>query len=114
MSASKMRAAAAAGDLESFAQGVPTPALAQQMYDAVRKGMGVKDEQPVEESDLVLDKGGLVEYLRDMIKDYVMKEDDVEKLSKLLKFMVGKEVKAHGNQRYRITAEDIVEAMKRG
>ena len=114
MSASKMRSAAAAGDLESFAQGVPTPALAQQMYDAVRKGMGVKDEQPVEESDLVLDKGGLVEYLRDMIKDYVMKEDDVEKLSKLLKFMVGKEVKAHGNQRYRITAEDIVEAMKRG
>ena len=77
------------------------------------KALGGSDA-PVEESDLVLDKGGLVEYLRDMIKDYVMKEDDVEKLSKLLKFMVGKEVKAHGNQRYRITAEDIVEAMKRG
>ena len=289
MSASKMRLAAAEGNLEAFSQGVPKPALAQKMYDAVRKGMGVKDEQPVEEwavpalkgakyafqiskwlwnnkwaitffmgawktidwigdainfskrfldhpvvktmskyglpaigiaialyggkklydelvqikdereleklltefkpdmseletleaeleamiadektneilgfatkspkrttikkkrppeedsvqdkikkrralaskigtdkafksdakleSDLVLDKGGLVEYLRDMIKDYVMKENDIEKLSKLLKFMVGKEVKAHGNQKYRITAEDIVEAMKRG
>ena len=52
MSASKMRAAAAAGDLESFAQGVPTPALAQKMYDAVRKGMGVKDVEPVEETQL--------------------------------------------------------------
>ena len=49
MSASKMRAAAAAGDLESFAQGVPTPALAQKLYDAVRTGMGVKDKEPVEE-----------------------------------------------------------------
>jgi len=214
MSASKMRLAAAEGNLEAFSQGVPKPALAQKMYDAVRKGMGVKDEVPAQEgirpekpsksseeliamgyapdsdkvqsareyedwvddqrakgkeideilgfatkspkrttikkkrppeedsvqdkikkrralaskigtdkafksdakleSDLVLDKGGLVEYLRDMIKDYVMKENDIEKLSKLLKFMVGKEVKAHGNQKYRITAEDIVEAMKRG
>jgi len=52
MSASKMRAAAAAGDFESFAQGVPTPALAQKMYDAVRKGMGVKDVEPVEETQL--------------------------------------------------------------
>ena len=167
MSASKMRLAAAEGNLEAFSQGVPKPALAQNMYDAVRKGMGIKDEVPANEilgfatkspkratikvkrrppeedsvqdkikkrralatkvgtdkafksdakfeSDLVLDKGGLVEYLRDMIKDYVMKENDIEKLSKLLKFMVGKEVKAHGNQKYRITAEDIVEAMKRG
>ena len=44
-----MRAAAAAGDYESFAQGVPTPALAQKMYDAVRKGMGIKDEVPAQE-----------------------------------------------------------------
>jgi hypothetical protein len=43
MSASKMRAAAASGDFDSFAQGVPTPALAQKLYDAVRTGMGIKD-----------------------------------------------------------------------
>ena len=43
MSASKMRAAAASGDFDSFAQGVPTPALAQELYDAVRTGMGIKD-----------------------------------------------------------------------
>jgi nicotinic acid mononucleotide adenylyltransferase len=49
MSASKMRAAAAAGDLESFAQGAPDKRLAKTMYDAVRKGMGVKDEQEVDE-----------------------------------------------------------------
>jgi hypothetical protein len=50
MSASKMRAAAAAGDLESFAQGAPDKKLAKTMFDAVRKGMGVKDEQPATEA----------------------------------------------------------------
>ena len=49
MSASKMRAAAAEGNLEAFAQGVPKPDLAQKMYDAVRKGMGIKDEVPANE-----------------------------------------------------------------
>ena len=49
MSASKMRAAAADGDLESFAQGSPDKKLAKTMYDAVRKGMGVKDEVPANE-----------------------------------------------------------------
>ena len=49
MSASKMRLAAAEGNLEAFAQGVPKPDLAQKMYDAVRKGMGVKDEVPANE-----------------------------------------------------------------
>jgi nicotinic acid mononucleotide adenylyltransferase len=49
MSASKMRAAAASGDYDSFAQGVPTPALAEKLYDAVRNGMGVKDEVPANE-----------------------------------------------------------------
>lgn len=43
MSASKMRAAAAAGDFESFSQGTPNPKLAQQMYDAVRKNMGIAE-----------------------------------------------------------------------
>jgi hypothetical protein len=214
MSASKMRLAAAEGNLEAFAQGVPKPDLAQKMYDAVRKGMGIKDEVPaqegmrpekpsksseeliamgyapdsdkvqrareyedwaddqrakgkeideilgfatkspkratikvkkrppeedsvkdkiakrramaakgnsrafkagaLDESDLVVDKGSLVSYLRDMIQKYVMEENDVEKLSQLLKFMVGKEIKPHGKQRYRITSEDIIRALKRG
>jgi hypothetical protein len=48
MSASKMRAAAASGDYESFATGTPDPQLAKKMYDAVRTGMGVKDKQPAE------------------------------------------------------------------
>ena len=48
MSASKMRAAAAAGDFEAFAQGVPKPELAQKMYDAVRTGMGIKDTETAE------------------------------------------------------------------
>ena len=48
MSASKMRAAAAEGDAESFAQGVPRPELADEMLTAVRKGMGLKDLETVE------------------------------------------------------------------
>ena len=43
MSASKMRVAAAEGNLEAFTQGVPDTKLAQAMYNAVRNGMGVND-----------------------------------------------------------------------
>ena len=48
MSASKMRQAAADGDAESFAQGVPRPELADEMLTAVRKGMGLKDDVAAE------------------------------------------------------------------
>jgi hypothetical protein len=47
MSASKMRAAAAAGDLESFKQGVPNQEVADEMYAAVRQGMGIRDKEAV-------------------------------------------------------------------
>tara|TARA_B110000208_G_scaffold22327_1_gene28424 strand:+ start:240 stop:1040 length:801 start_codon:yes stop_codon:yes gene_type:complete len=113
MSASKMRAAAAAGDLESFAQGVPDKKLAKTMYDAVRNGMGVKDEQPVEEADVVVDKTSLVPYIKNLIMDYLDKEQDIEKLSKLLKMMVGREIKARGGKRYTITREDISLALRK-
>ena len=51
MSASKMRLAAAEGNREAFVKGVPTTAqkVATAMYDAVRKGMGIKDEVPANE-----------------------------------------------------------------
>ena len=148
MSASKMRKAAAEGNLEAFAQGTPDKKLAQTMYDAVRKGMGVKDAVTAEdaspeeedefhrkldklvhkffghssdekkmqrkkynEGELVLDKASLVPYLKDMISDYLEKEQDIDKLSNVLKMLVGKEIKAHG-KRYAITSEDIFEACK--
>ena len=165
MSASKMRLAAAEGNLEAFSQGVPKPALAQKMYDAVRKGMGVKDEVPaneilgfatknqktttikkkrppeelsvkdkvakrramaakgnpdafksgaVKEGDLVIDKSSLRSFLSQMIQDAIAKEDDVEKLSKVLKMLVGKEIKTRGDRAYTITSEDILKALKRG
>jgi hypothetical protein len=47
MSASKMRAAAASGDFDSFAQGVPNQELAHEMFAAVRKGMGIRDKEAV-------------------------------------------------------------------
>jgi len=50
MSASKMRAAAAAGDLDSFKQGVPNPELADEMYAAVRQGMGIQEPVAAEDA----------------------------------------------------------------
>jgi len=46
MSASKMRKLAAEGNFEGFKQGVPgsNNALAQQMYQRVRQGMGITEE----------------------------------------------------------------------
>ena len=43
MSASKMRAAAVAGDFEAFKSGTPNLDMAQNMYDAVRTGMGMME-----------------------------------------------------------------------
>jgi hypothetical protein len=145
MSASKMRAAAAAGDLNAFAQGVPDKKLAQTMYDAVRKGMGVKDTVAAEdasseeedefhrkldklvhktfghssderkkkktESDVVMSKGHLVSYLKTLIADYLDKEQDIDKLSRVLKMIIGKEIKTRGT-RYQITSEDIMETIR--
>ena len=53
MSASKMRAAAAANDLESFKQGVPNQEVADEMFAAVRQGMGIRDEEPVAAEELI-------------------------------------------------------------
>lgn len=44
MSASKMRAAAADGSLQTFAKGLPTNFNPTDLYHAVRKGMGLKKE----------------------------------------------------------------------
>jgi hypothetical protein len=46
MSASKMRAAAAEGNLEAFTEGTPRPEVAEEMFAAVRQGMGIKDVEP--------------------------------------------------------------------
>ena len=70
------------------------------------KALGGSDT-PVEEADVVVDKGSLVPYIKNLIMDYLDKEQDVEKLSKLLKMMVGREIKSRGGKRYTITREDI-------
>ena len=46
MSASKMRQAAVDNDLESFKQGVPQQDVADEMFAAVRQGMGITDKEP--------------------------------------------------------------------
>ena len=46
MSASKMRAAAAEGDLQLFSSGLPSGYTGSaELFNAVRKGMGLKEEK---------------------------------------------------------------------
>ena len=71
------------------------------------KNMKSKKES-VKEADVVVDKTSLVPYIKNLIMAYLDKEQDVEKLSKLLKMMVGREIKSRGGKRYTITHEDIL------
>ena len=68
------------------------------------------DEKKTNESDVVIDKSKLREYLRMLIDDAIDKEEDINKLSKVLKMLVGKEIRARGDHKFTITAEDVVEA----
>jgi hypothetical protein len=72
-----------------------------------------KKKARADEAELVIDKASLVPYLREMIIDYIEQEDDIKKLSNLLKLLVGKEIKTRG-KRYAITKEAVVEACKYG
>ena len=92
---------------------LPVAAVLAILYGGKKLYDYMQDDQPVPESDVVLDKTSVRSYIRDMITDYLSKEDDIEKLSKILKMLVGKEVKSRG-KRYQITAEDIFEALNRG
>ena len=76
------------------------------------KNMKSKKES-VKEADVVVDKTSLVPYIKNLIMDYLDKEQDVEKLSKLLKMMVGREIKTRGGKRYTITRKDIDEALQK-
>ena len=76
------------------------------------KALGGSDA-PVKEADVVVDKTSLVPYIKNLIMAYLDKEQDVEKLSKLLKMMVGREIKSRGGKRYTITREDISLALQK-
>jgi len=115
MSASKMRAAAADGDAEMFSQGVPRTEVADEMFDAVRKGMGIKELEPaesIEEGNVVIDKSRLRSHIISLIADKIAATDDVDQLADWLKYIVGKELRPRkgSDYRYVITDEDIVEA----
>jgi len=78
MSASKMRAAAKDGDLESFKQGVPQPQLADEMFAAVRKGMGLETEVPAESLE-----EGLMSFAK-LVKYYMEKYGKDEATAKVM------------------------------
>lgn len=65
-----------------------------------------------EEAPLVLDKESLILHLKDMIEEFVRKEDDIEKLSQLLKFMSGKTINTRGEKNYIIRKEDVIHAFE--
>jgi RimK family alpha-L-glutamate ligase len=68
MSASKMRAAAAEGNFRDFKLGVPSTSndtLSRKLFDAVRKGMGVRGGDIVEESQMPVTKTRVVVFTND-------------------------------------------------
>jgi hypothetical protein len=97
MSASKMRAAAANGDFDSFAQGVPNQELAHEMFAAVRKGMGIKDKEAVPAESISLEaayKGniGIMELFKFFSKAEKENPDLVKQVKELIKRKQDKEV----------------------
>ena len=84
MSASKMRSAAAEGNLEAFAQGVPDKKLAKTLYDAVRKGMGIKDAVAAEDVS-PKDEKKFHNELDDLVHKYFGDSPDEEKMKKKMK-----------------------------
>jgi hypothetical protein len=90
MSASKMRALAAQGELNSFAQGVPDKKLAKTMYDAVRKAMGVKDSVTSEDVSPE-DEDKFHNELDDLVYKYFGDSPDEEKMKKKYKEVDEKE-----------------------
>ena len=89
------------------ASGYTKPGDEENGLDALAASKKNRNKQIKKESDVVVDKSSLVPYIKNLIMDYLDKEQDVEKLSKLLKMMVGREIKARGGKRYTITHEDI-------
>lgn len=65
----------------------------------------------IKESDVVIDPVRLRQYLRMLIDDAIDKEKDIGKLSKVLKILVGKEIRSRG-KRYAITSEDVITAFE--
>ena len=97
MSASKMRAAAASGDFDSFAQGVPNQELAHEMFAAVRKGMGIKDKEAIPAESISLEaayKGniGIMELFKFFSKAEKENPDLVKQVKELIKRKQDKEV----------------------
>ena len=103
-------------DGDKFADSNEAADFVTKIFD--KKGISVRvkatqyrKKESVSESDVVIDPTQLRQYLRMLIDDAIDKEQDIDKLSKVLKILVGKEIKSRG-KRYKITSEDIVNAFE--
>jgi len=109
ISATKARADAENNDLEKFAEHTGAGEHAEELFNAVRKGMGITEEEPekVTESDLIVSRSSLIEYIKDAVMDYIETENNIENLSKLLKQITGRSIVDSDGKKFRITKEDI-------
>ena len=64
------------------------------------------------ESELVLDKSALITHLQQAIEKFASEEEDVEKLSYILKQLSGKKIKPRHGKYYTVTDEDIQEGIR--
>ena len=77
----------------------------QEIIDAFEKEFGIT------ESDLVVNRTMLIDYIKDAIIDWIENEKDVDRLADLLRQTVGKQIHARG-EKFVISNEDITEAFK--
>ena len=103
-------------DGDKFADSNEAADFVTKIFD--KKGVSVRvkatqyrKKESVSESDVVIDPVQLRSYLRMLIDDAIDKEQDIDKLSKVLKILVGKEIKNRG-KRYQITSEDVITAFE--
>ena len=79
----------------------------EKSYDWQERG-----EKNVKEGDLVLDRSALIAHLQREIEKFAREEDDVEKLSYILRQLSGQKVKTRNKKYFTVSDEDIKEGIR--
>ena len=95
------------------ASGYTKPGDETNGLDALAASQKNRNKRIKKESDLVMDKESLISHLQKEIEKYARQEEDVEKLSYILKQLSGKKIKTRNNRYYTISDEDIQEGIGR-
>ena len=80
--------------------------LQEKLCSRLMENMGMT----LDEADLVLNKPELVQHIKSVISEYIEDEQDVDRLSEILKFVTKKFV-TRRNGRYVVSKSEVTEAI---